>query len=140
MLITTITNWGYGYTLVNCATPTTSGIYTSAGAGNHYLASGSPYRDVGTNAISADLQADLEQMTTYPPLELTHAVSVATPLSPQATRDSAPLDLGYHHAPRASLAPPFRTRWKVAFTLLLLFLLSRSARPIAMSSQASARS
>jgi hypothetical protein len=64
------------------------GIYQTVGAASHYLADGSPYRDVGTTNISSDLAAALTKKTTYPPIVLTNTVSADVTLSPQAGRDS----------------------------------------------------
>jgi hypothetical protein len=62
-----------------------SGVFTSSGADNYYLATSSPYRDVGTSAIDAALLSELETMTTLAPQDGGGA-------------DSLPLDLGYHYA------------------------------------------
>ena len=76
-----------------------SGVFATVGAGSHYLASGSPYRDAGTTAIDPTLRKGLKGMTTVAPVWLTNAITAATTLSPQAARDSDTPDLGYHYAP-----------------------------------------
>jgi hypothetical protein len=77
------------------------GVFQSVGAGYHYLASGSPYRDyagASTN-INATLAKELKSLTTYPPIVLTNDFTVNTTLSPQAQRDTGTLDLGWHYDP-----------------------------------------
>jgi len=72
--------------------------FQSVGAGNYYLASGSPFRNVGiTNGLGASLLTELKMRTTFPPQILTNPVTVATTLSPQAQRDTDTLDLGFHY-------------------------------------------
>jgi uncharacterized repeat protein (TIGR03803 family) len=79
--------------------------FQSVGAGNYYLANGSPFRAAGTPNIDPDLLADLAQKTTYPPLvyDGTNISGLGT-LGPQASRDtntaaeSVP-DLGWHYPP-----------------------------------------
>lgn len=75
-----------------------SGVFASVAGGAHYLASGSPYRDLGVN-VSANLSSDLPQLTTYPPTLITSPITSATVLSPANSRDTNTLDLGYHYAP-----------------------------------------
>lgn len=76
-------------------------IFRTVGAGSHYLATNSPYRNVGTTNIDATLLADLATKTTYPPIVYSnYTFSIATNFSPQAQRDTnALLDLGYHYDP-----------------------------------------
>ena len=85
---------------------TDPGVFQSAGAGNYYLADGSPYRDVGTTNIDPNLLNDLATMTTYPPITPTTftaddipTIVVNTTLYPQAQRDYDTPDLGYHYDP-----------------------------------------
>jgi hypothetical protein len=97
-LFTAVTS--LGVTLYNSATNSSgSGIYQSIGAGNYYLANGSPYRNYGTTSIDTNTLAALRKKTTYPPLLLTNTVSWNTTLAPQAQRDTDALDLGYHYDP-----------------------------------------
>ncbi len=77
-----------------------TGIFQTVGAGAHYLAADSEYRDAGTTNINADLLADLKKMTTYPPTEFTNSlISESVTWSPQALRDTDTPDLGYHYPP-----------------------------------------
>ncbi len=79
---------------------TDTGIFQTVGGADHYLAAGSPYRNVGTTDIDADLLADIAQKTTYPPIVYSN-VTIATniTLGPQAQRDTDTPDLGYHYDP-----------------------------------------
>jgi hypothetical protein len=52
--------------------PTNTGIYQIAGAGGYYLAAGSALRNAGTTSIAPALLADLQTLTTYPPVILTN--------------------------------------------------------------------
>jgi hypothetical protein len=70
------------------------------GAGSYYLANGSVYRNAGTANIDPVLLADLQTMTTYPPV-VVPAGWLATNYTffPQAQRDTDTPDLGYHYDP-----------------------------------------
>ncbi len=72
-------------------------VFQQAGGGYRYLVPGSPYRNAGTDSISAELRDELKQMTTYPPLELTTDITASTTLWPQAQRAAAGNSLGYHY-------------------------------------------
>lgn len=74
-----------------------AGIFQSIGGGNHYLAMGSGYRDVGVSGISPALARDFKQFTTYPPITKTGTVSANLTLTPVAQRDADAPDLGYHY-------------------------------------------
>src|SRR5205814_6854364 len=74
-------------------------IFQAVGAGYHYLAPGSSYRDSGTTNINSSLAAELKNMTTYPPIVLTNDFTVSTTLAPQAQRDTDLPDLGVHYFP-----------------------------------------
>src|SRR5207253_4362059 len=50
-----------------------AGVFQTVGAGSHYLADGSPYRNAGTTTLSAGTLAYLKQRTTYPPIVLTNS-------------------------------------------------------------------
>ena len=77
-----------------------SGVFQTAGAAGHYLASDSPYRNVGTTNISPDLLADLRHKTTCPPIVCSNVLlSADTTFAPQAQRDTDIPDLGYHYDP-----------------------------------------
>jgi len=84
---------------VYSATPSVS-IFQTVGGANFYLATNSPYRNVGTTNISPALLAGLHQKTTYPPVVYAGTtLSAATTLSPQAQRNTNAPDLGYHYDP-----------------------------------------
>ena len=74
-----------------------SGVFQTVGAGAHYLAANSPYRNAATSAIDPALAVDLKKKTTYPPLVLTNAVTVNTTLAPQVQRDTDTFDLGFYY-------------------------------------------
>jgi len=79
-----------------------TGVFANLTSGpTHYLASGSPYRNLGTTAINPSLAADLLDLSTYPPTDLgtNWTVTANTVLSPQALRDTGVPDLGYHGDP-----------------------------------------
>jgi hypothetical protein len=74
--------------------------FQSVGAGSHYLAPDSPFRNAGTTNVEADLLRELGQKTTYPPIVYSNTtLSIATTFSPQAQRDTDTPDLGYHYDP-----------------------------------------
>ena len=76
-----------------------TGIFTTVGGGRHYLASGSPYRDIGSNGLVAALVTDRRKRTTYPPLVLTNDITSDTTLYLQAQRDTDTPDVGYAYDP-----------------------------------------
>lgn len=76
-----------------------TGLFHSQGAGNFYLAVGSPHRDAGVTGIQASLAQELTQLTTHPPIIVTTDFTVDTVLQPQAKRDSGLPDRGYHYPP-----------------------------------------
>ena len=75
-----------------------SGIFQSLGAGTHYLATNSVYRNAGTTNINPVLLAQLTNLTTYPPLWLTNTFTNATTFCPVVQRETgdAP-DIGWHY-------------------------------------------
>ena len=76
------------------------GVFQTVGTGAHYLANNSPYRNVGTTSIDADLLADLGKKTTYPPIVFPiQFITNDLVLYPQAQRDTDLPDLGYHYDP-----------------------------------------
>jgi hypothetical protein len=84
-LFISVTNFGDSFVDENNATNASdTGIFQTSGAATHYLATSSPYRDLGTTNISADLLAELETMTTYAPQDGGYA-------------DTNTPDLGYHY-------------------------------------------
>lgn len=78
-----------------------NGVYEVAGAGGHYLAKGSPYRNTATATISAELAADLKKLTTSAPLVLRRSYASTSPLTYSQTvqRDTDIPDYGAHFAP-----------------------------------------
>lgn len=74
-----------------------TGTFQSSQAGFHYLADGSPFRNVGTTTITPTLLDELKLLTTYPPNELMGTISVQTSLTPSVPRDTDLPDLGYHY-------------------------------------------
>jgi hypothetical protein len=88
-------------TTVSVAQPDPSEqVFQIVGSGSHYLATNSPYRDVGTTDIDPGLLARLAKKTTYPPIAYSNAtLSALMPLVPQAQRDTDVPDLGYHYDP-----------------------------------------
>jgi len=79
--------------------PTDTGIFTTVGAAEHYLAAGSIYRNSGVTTINPTLALDLKNRTTYPPIILTNDFTVGTILTPQAQRDTDVPDLGWSYDP-----------------------------------------
>ena len=78
-----------------------SGVFQTVGQGANYLAADSPYRNYSgaSTSINSELAATLKSLTTYPPLVLSNDFTSSVTLSPQAQRDAAARDLGYHYAP-----------------------------------------
>jgi hypothetical protein len=75
----------------------TTGIFQTAGAGQYYLANGSPYRNSGVAGINSTLQTQLRKTTTYPPTTLSGTITVPTTLHPTVQRETDALDAGYHY-------------------------------------------
>lgn len=100
-LIVDLGSWGAATVTTNSTAVTTSGtaVFQTVGAGSHYLATNSIYRNVGNTNINPGLKADLAKKTTYPPIVLTGTAVGDTTLSPQAQRDTDVPDLGYHYEP-----------------------------------------
>ena len=98
-IFTAVTN--LNLTSTSCASSGSgAGVYQIVGAASYYLASGSTNRDAGTSGINSALLADLQTLTTYPPV-VVPAGWLATNCTffPQAQRDTDTLDLGYHYNP-----------------------------------------
>jgi hypothetical protein len=98
-LLVSITNAGTSYTGSFNFTNNSGSVFQTVGAGDFYLADGSPYRDAGTTNTDPALLADLQNLTTYPPLILSSTFAANTTLNPQSQRDIQATDLGYHYAP-----------------------------------------
>jgi hypothetical protein len=97
-----VTNWQCTTTQTNFDVILNSdtGLFQTIGAGAHYLAVDSPYRNAGTATIPATLLSDLKRKTTYPPIVLSpQFVFVDTTFAPQAQRDTDSIDLGMHYDP-----------------------------------------
>jgi hypothetical protein len=104
-LLISVTNWTYSFAGAHNATNPSSAVFEPIGAGHHYLAAGSPYRNAGTTNLSAGLLAELRQRTTYPPLVRSNVLAtVDTTLWPVVSRASGPPALGYHYSPIDYLA------------------------------------
>lgn len=100
-LFVCVTNWQTLNVITNSSVFLNSdaGVFASVGAGAHYLAAGSPYRNVGSTNLEADLLTGLRKKTTYAPVILTNTITTDTILSPQVQRDTDIPDLGYHYDP-----------------------------------------
>jgi len=98
-LLVSVTNWTYTFAGAHNATNSSTNVFQWAGAGAHYLAAGSPYRNAGSTNLSAGLWAELRQRTTYPPLVLSGPITTPTVLNPVVARGSGLPDLGFHYAP-----------------------------------------
>src|SRR5262245_18003203 len=81
-----------------------SGIFQAVGAGSHYLATGSAYRDAGTTAIDAELLDQLQSRTTFPPAVLGGVVAGDLALGRQTPREDGQPDLGFYYDPLDWLA------------------------------------
>ncbi|HEY0549119.1 MAG TPA: lamin tail domain-containing protein, partial [Verrucomicrobiae bacterium] len=100
-LLVSVTNSG-GITLTTnyTASNSLSTIFQTVGAGAHYLASVSSYRNAGTTNLPAWLLADLMQRTTFPPVVLaSNKITTNFVMVPRVARCTDLPDLGYHYAP-----------------------------------------
>jgi hypothetical protein len=100
-LLVAVTNLGSCTTDHVAWLSSNTGIFQTGGPGGfHYLATNSPYRDIGTTNISSAMVAALGQKTTYPPIVFTNkSFSTVTNFNPQAWRDTDVPDYGYHYDP-----------------------------------------
>ena len=71
-----------------------STTFTNGGAGNYYTLTD---KDNGISTINPSLLADLQKMTTYPPIVLAGTINTNLTLAPQAPRDTNTIDRGYHY-------------------------------------------
>lgn len=95
-LLVAVTNYGsYTANSVSTASSPTS-VFTQVGAGFHYLTDNT-YRNSGVTNVA--ILADIQKMTTYPPLVNTNKYTNSITLSPQAQRDTDTPDRGYHYDP-----------------------------------------
>jgi len=99
-LLVAVTNLGT-CTTQTVGTATSGGsVFQIVGAGAHYLATNSVYRNVGTTNIDASLLDALLTRTTYPPIVYSNTTySSPLTLGPQAQRDTDLPDLGFHYDP-----------------------------------------
>ena len=101
-LLVNVTNWGFQFTVFSNFVAHVSGanIFQTVGAGSHYLAEASPYRNAGTATLSPGLLDELRQKTTRPPtvIDTANALTNNLTLSPMPGYGAtdAP-DLGYHY-------------------------------------------
>jgi hypothetical protein len=101
-LIVNVGSIGDAALATNCVAQPAPGtqVFQTIGAGSHYLADGSPYRNAGTTNLEPGLLAELAQKTTYPPIVYSNVtIFGAATFSPQAQRDNDQPDLGYHYDP-----------------------------------------
>jgi hypothetical protein len=102
-IITRVSNWGLSTTINTNQVfklTSSSGIYQTVGAGSYYLATNSPYRDIGITNINSALLASMRQKTTYPPIVYTsNTFSTNVEFSPSVARDTDLPDIGYHYSP-----------------------------------------
>jgi hypothetical protein len=93
-------DWGCGFNTNAVVRSTNDNTFQTVGAGAHYLAANSPYRNAGVTNLSVRLLADLKTLTTYPPIVIVPgALTNSLTLYPQAQRDTDLPDLGYHYCP-----------------------------------------
>jgi Calx-beta domain-containing protein len=103
-----VTNWGFVDTnrfldAFNVETPNSFGSsgapnpFQTAGAGAHYLALDTAFRDSGTTSLNASLLARLTRKTTYPPAMLVSHFTGNTTLTVRDIRDVDVPDLGWHY-------------------------------------------
>ena len=74
-----------------------SGVFQTAGGGQFYLASGSPYRNAGLTTFDTKLREQLRRTTTQAPAPLSGTITLSTTLYPTAQRDTDTPDVGYHY-------------------------------------------
>lgn len=103
-LFVNLTNWStlYKYTNSMVILTNDSGVFQAIGAGYHYLANTSLYRNAGTTNIDPALLSDLAQKTTWAPVVyLSTTITSNLVLSPEVPRDTngTAVDLGYHYDP-----------------------------------------
>jgi len=100
-LLVNVTNTGNVQITTNSSATATNGVFQTVGAGMHYLAESSPYRDSGTSATNLPpaLLSDLRKLTTYPPQILNGEIAQSATWSVTAPRDTDANDLGYHYSP-----------------------------------------
>jgi alpha-tubulin suppressor-like RCC1 family protein len=99
-LLVAITNLGNYSAFQNVSIESSgNGVFQAAWMGYHYLITNSTNRNAGTMNINPDLARDLKKMTTYPPIGIYTNITTDTTLPPQAPRNTAVPDIGYHYDP-----------------------------------------
>jgi hypothetical protein len=97
-----ITNW-YAFSGASNGTNTyPSEAFQTVGGGDHYLLTGSSFRNAGTTSIDATLLASLRRKTTWPPILFPSNTTVGNTnlvIAPQIERDDGLPDLGWHYEP-----------------------------------------
>jgi hypothetical protein len=98
-ILTAVTNINSSFTLDHCLQAANgNGIYQPAGGSSYYLAPG--ITNLGTTIIDPVLQADLRQLTAWPPIIYSNTtISLDTDFYPQARRDAGVPSPGYHFYP-----------------------------------------
>ena len=91
---------GIGTFAYCCTNSTNTEIYTNVGAASYYLTATSTNRNAGTTNINTNLLADLQTLTTYPPVVTNGWFTNDYTFSPQALRNNTGMpDRGYHYPP-----------------------------------------
>lgn len=76
-----------------------AGIFAGVGAGEAYLAPGSPHLNAGVTGLSPELARDLKSLTTEAPRVVAGDFTNGTVLAPVVARDVDVPDRGYHYLP-----------------------------------------
>lgn len=98
-LLVGVTNLG-SCTTQSVAVASNTNVFQTVGGGSYYLATNSPYLDVGTTNISASTLAALAQKTTFPPTVYQNTnINAVTTFNPTVQRDTNAPDLGFHYDP-----------------------------------------
>ncbi|MDA7657885.1 hypothetical protein N8737_04210 [Verrucomicrobia bacterium] len=98
--VDSISSYSGRYASHNVEVSSSSGVFESSGGGLHYLATGSPYRDLATATNNPTLEAELKTLTTSAPVEIPSGSSLGANTFWQGSvplDDDAMLDLGYHY-------------------------------------------
>lgn len=98
-LLVSITNSSAYSGSGNFQTGSGAGIFATAGAGEVYLAPGSPHRNAGVSGLSPELARDLKTLTTEAPVIVGADFTNGTVLGPVVARDTDTPDRGYHYLP-----------------------------------------
>jgi len=96
-LLVAVTNSGSYSGSSNSTASASSSVFQAVGGGLRYLATNSPYRNMGTTNINPNLLTQLKTKTTYPPVIRTNSVTLNTTWVQQVQRDTDVPDIGYHY-------------------------------------------